>query len=906
MAQEDDDIVSDSADGTIEYIEERNYLLKDIPYTTVRRAWFTLSHLLLDDGARVLDMGCGDGILTYTMAALNPKVRFIGIDKSKRIINKARETYKLHNLEFQIGDVSSDLFEPQSIDCILNNYILHRVFSDSRYNEQIVSDTLRKQFAMLKDDGIMYIRDYAKPPHDQYVLMEMHDDESESEELADLSEADLLVWYSEHARPKQDPGCGGFFLEELEPRFPKTRLFRLPYKWAYEFIMRKDNRDLWNDELPFEYTFFTVDEFRQELKSLGARVEYSAPHWDEDYIRQNFLGHFRLLHTNGETLGDPATSFISVSKKEPERTSLRIMERRISSEDSHLKIRTLRDEHSGKAVDVVTRDEEISEMLPYLTDEDGRLYVYLHDGIARGLVNAVSRAGSNIDEREWSGHMVEPIALDYEKVTDLGDFDKENSADFAKTYLGLEAEDDAVIEAGPNYYPEPNYIDERVHTHYLHVKDAEKNIKVKSKILRNHQFHAKGVIRKFNAQTILDAIAVGLIPNARLELQILSLMQHLDIKAENWISKDISIVAGTLDDKAFKIREFLRQVSNSDKRFKEVKNPVGDLRAINSIFVEEGHSQGGYTGLSSENLDFVISNDKTINTAVVIPLTKSAKGDIHAGFLIKHMPVPERYEANGLTVSAPQFNIPKEIINYRMLKQFIAEKFGVTPDMVIKLGESYHTHIGMTPQRIHPFAIAAPPKTFRDPDTKFIPIYQYMLLWKSLSKETHFMATLARAYRYLPAHIKTQAKLDVKHILEEKFKSAQPDWSLPVTAQPTEKLLGHSPEARLLPDAKDKDKKDGKSGDKDLKPSSDFLNSDPDKKKKEKKRRRKRGETLDAKTNARTKAKTKATTDATEAPDDDEDDENETKLDLVEEFEREIDAIRDLIDDDDNGPKNEL
>lgn len=903
MAKEDDDDIVFESDDSIEYIEERNYLLKDIPYETVRRAWFTLSHLLLDEGARILDMGCGNGKLTYAMAALNPKVRFTGIDKSKRIINKAKEQYKLHNLEFKIGDVSSDLFEPESVDCIINNFILHRVFSDSRYNEQIVSDTLRKQFTMLKNDGLMYIRDYAKPPQDQYVLMEMHDDESASDNVDDLCEADLLVWYAEHARPKQDPGCGGFFLEELPPRFPKTRLFRLPYKWAYEFIMRKDRRENWQEELPFEFTFFTVDEFRQELKSLGSRVEYSAPHWDEDFIRQNFLGHFRLLHTNGEPLGDPPTSFISVSRKEPERTSLRITERRIAADESQLKIRTLRDEHTGKAADVVTREEELCEILPYLLDEDKRLYVYLHDGIARGLVNAVSRSGSNIDEREWSGHMVEAIALDYKEISELGEFTEKNSAAFAKKFLGLKSEDESILEAGPNYYPEPSYIDERVHTHYLRVKDAEKNIMVKSKILRNHHFQAKGIIRKFSAQTILDAIAVGLIPNARLELQVLSLMQHLDLKAENWISKDISIAAGEISEKTFKIRDFLRQVSNTDKRFKETRNPVGDLRTINSIFVEEGHSQGGYTGISSDHLDFVISDDNTINTAVVIPLTKSAKGDIHAGFLVKHMPVPERYEANGLTVSAPQFNIPKEITNYRMLKQFIAEKFGVTPDMVVKLGESYYTHIGLTPQRIHPFAIAAPPQTFRDPDTKFIPIYQYMLLWRSLSKEMHFMAVLARAYRYLPAHIKTQAKLDVKLILEEKFRSAQPDWSLPVTAQPTEKLFESKTEERRLPDLKGlQDSEKGDKGDKDLKPPDEETAEEKEKKKKEKKRRRKRGETMDAKTDAKTKAKTRATTDATETPDDDDDDED--KLDLLEEFEREIDAIRDLIEDDEEDPND--
>src|SRR5690606_32029214 len=105
------------------------------------------------------------------------------------------------------------------------------------------------------------------------------------------------------ARPRQDPGCGGFFLEELPARFPRTRLFRLPYKWAYEFIMRKDDRGHWETELPMEYTFYTERGFRKELRALGARLVYSAPYWDEDIIEKKFEGHFRLYDNRMNPLG---------------------------------------------------------------------------------------------------------------------------------------------------------------------------------------------------------------------------------------------------------------------------------------------------------------------------------------------------------------------------------------------------------------------------------------------------------------------------------------------------------------------------------------------------------------------------------------------------------------------------
>ena len=46
------------------------------------------------------------------------------------------------------------------------------------------------------------------------------------------------------------------------------------------------------------------------------------------------------------------------------------------------------------------------------------------------------------------------------------------------------------------------------------------------------------------------------------------------------------------------------------------------------------------------------------------------------------------------------------------------------------------------------------------------------------------MMVVARAYRYLPEHIKRQANLDAKLILNDVFKSAQPDWATPTYIAP--------------------------------------------------------------------------------------------------------------------------
>ncbi len=761
------------------YVDKRNLLLKNIDAATIRKAWFTLSHLLLDEGAHVIDMGCDDGAMTYAMAAMNPKVRFTGLDKAKRQINKAKEKYKLFNLDFKVGDASSEIFEPESVDAVINSYVLHEIFSSSRYNERIVSDTMRKHFKALKKGGVMFIRDYARPPPGEFVLLEMPDEPSKGKDLARLSDPDLLIWYAEHARPRQDAGCGGFFLEELPERFPRTRLFRLPYKWAYEFIMRKDERSHWESELPMEYTFFTMREFRKEMRGLGARVQYSGPYFDDDIITEKFEGRFRLYSDDGTPLGNPPTCYISVAYKMAERKSLYIEERRPSSTDSgNLKITAMRNEKTGEIMDVVSRDLDVSEVLPYRVDEEGRLKIYLHDGIARSIANAVPRGGMNIDGRRWSGHMVEPITVDGEALSTMEEYDIKHTVLFARDYLGLKPETDSILEHGPDYYPAPDYIDERIHTFYLKVKQAGKAVNPKS-IIGVEKFQAKGVVREMDAQQVLNAITVGMIPNSRLELQILSLFHHLNLMAETWTDKQLNLSVSKINKKA-DIKTILDMMGEDDRRFKEVKGTTGQLRPVHSTFVEEGQSRGSMSGLSAENVDFIVHDGKTINTAVVLPLTKDEKSTVHAGVMIDHLPVPQRHEGNGLTVSAPSFNIPPEVTNLKLMKKFLAEKFGVTPNKIIKLGESYFTHVGMTPHRIHPYAVAAPAEAMKGPDTKFLPFYQLMLLQRFISKEPHFMLAIARAYRYFHEEMRLDAKKQVKAILKQRFEGKQPDWSIPL------------------------------------------------------------------------------------------------------------------------------
>ncbi|HEY8189097.1 MAG TPA: class I SAM-dependent methyltransferase, partial [Micavibrio sp.] len=621
-------------------LKERYALLQKLPNSTIRKAWFTLAHLLLEPGATVVDMGCQNGAMTYAMALLSPQSKIIGVDISKRMIHQARENYASSNLEFITGDIGApDLFQAGSIDAIVNSFILHEIYSGSHYNDRSVVQTLTNQFQLLRPEGTMFIRDFALPSTGSYVLMEMPNVDSTGPMLDDLSEADLLIWYSRHARPRQDPGCKGFFLEELPPRFPKTRLFRLQSKWAYEFIMRKDERDVWEDELAKEYTFFTEREYRKVLRNLGGRVLYTAPHWDDQYVKTCFDGHFRLYEENGTLIGNPPTSFIAVAQKANERDSLRLNERRPTSEPhSKLHIQAMRNDVDGRMVDVVSRDIDITEILPYRVTESGDLHVFVHHGVPRCIVNAVPRNGPDLDGKRWSGHMTEAIAIDTELLAEIDENDVKATLQIMKNSFDLRPVAGRTMEKGPAFYPAPDFIDERIETRFIEVEEPNGPIEPKVLNADLKGFMATGRIVEINAQTILNAISVGLIPNAQLELQILALYEKLDMRAEVWA--DTPLTLPEIDAPKTDVKELLSKMADKDGRYHSARGTAGQWKALQSTFVDEGQINGGLTGLASRDVDFVVSDETTENIAVILPLVKNLSGEVLAGFVTEYLPVP--------------------------------------------------------------------------------------------------------------------------------------------------------------------------------------------------------------------------------------------------------------------------
>jgi len=88
-----------------------------------------ISKINFKGNERVLDIGCGDGVLTALIASRVPEGHVLGIDSSPEMINLAKTLFpqeKHPNLEFKVLDVREMDFE-REFDVVFSNACLHWV-----------------------------------------------------------------------------------------------------------------------------------------------------------------------------------------------------------------------------------------------------------------------------------------------------------------------------------------------------------------------------------------------------------------------------------------------------------------------------------------------------------------------------------------------------------------------------------------------------------------------------------------------------------------------------------------------------------------------------------------------------------------------------------------------------------
>jgi len=113
--------------------DERGYnqgfrLSRALEIRTERRCDYILNKINARKTARILEIGCGTGEMSYLLAKKSG-AEVLGIDLSRRFIGRARKKYKLKNLRFEIADFNNPIgLGDRKFDYIVGNGILHHLY----------------------------------------------------------------------------------------------------------------------------------------------------------------------------------------------------------------------------------------------------------------------------------------------------------------------------------------------------------------------------------------------------------------------------------------------------------------------------------------------------------------------------------------------------------------------------------------------------------------------------------------------------------------------------------------------------------------------------------------------------------------------------------------------------------
>jgi ubiquinone/menaquinone biosynthesis C-methylase UbiE len=108
-----------------------------------------------DDGATIVDLGTGPGLLTIELHKLWPQAGFIGVDPSREMLNIAQENADqagMKAFEVRLGTAEETSLPSDSADLVVSQYSFHE-WEDPQQG-------LGEAFRILKPGGSLILNDY--------------------------------------------------------------------------------------------------------------------------------------------------------------------------------------------------------------------------------------------------------------------------------------------------------------------------------------------------------------------------------------------------------------------------------------------------------------------------------------------------------------------------------------------------------------------------------------------------------------------------------------------------------------------------------------------------------------------------------------------------------------------------
>jgi ubiquinone/menaquinone biosynthesis C-methylase UbiE len=113
-----------------------------------------IAHAGLDDGMRVLEIGCGTGNVITRAKRAHPAVELVGIDPDPRALTRAqRKARRLNGVRFERGYAQQLPYRDNEFDRVLSSMMLHHVSDD------VKPDAVAEVFRVLRPGGRLHLVD---------------------------------------------------------------------------------------------------------------------------------------------------------------------------------------------------------------------------------------------------------------------------------------------------------------------------------------------------------------------------------------------------------------------------------------------------------------------------------------------------------------------------------------------------------------------------------------------------------------------------------------------------------------------------------------------------------------------------------------------------------------------------
>jgi ubiquinone/menaquinone biosynthesis C-methylase UbiE len=722
--------------------ENFSHYLAGMDKTMIQKIGFLLSYLLAE--GKIADMGSGSGKASFELAKLFPNLDVVGVDFSNAMIQTSSEKYVLKNLNFTQGDVSKQIFNPNSLSGIFFSSVLHEVISygTTNFDSSILDQVFKNIQLQLKDNGVVVIRDFLIPNYPEEILLDLPINDGNAQgTIGELSSASLFKLFLKTFKSSLHLK-GNIPYSEMNSPHDGFRRFKVNSRIATEFVLRKDYRESWDSELKEQYTYYQQKDFEEKITNEGLRILYSAPIYNSWIIQNRFKDKFYLYDLEGIPLGYPPTNYVIAAQKIPKGMGVKIVENSFKSTNAprFLKIKTFFNvQEEAHKWELVIRPNDTLDILPYFR-KDGRIYIVLRHGYPRPVIT--SSSSTSLELEKHAGYTIEQLNLISTGIST--DFHKE-VVDAIKNRLGIDIDQNTKLEQQTPFFTSPGVVSEKVTSFHLELSSAPTIRPINNGI---SGFSNDGVVTYMEGSQILRSSQVGGLTDTRLEIGIYELFLNYNFDLGPWVGDPLTPVNQQLSSLNF-INDY--DPTKSERRvFKELYDQKLDFFDIKTGTFQELDESGSI--LNSVTREYAIPKNLSNATITTLPFMQ-VNGKIYFGIEDRDLPALQFSTNHSNILTTPAFRIPKNnskdlesALNFSTKK--LQETLGIKVKSITRLGGRYYPSPGVIPEVVYPFLVEVDAQTAN----------QSQLLWfsadqlrKSISKleDLHLKLSLLRASHML-------------------------------------------------------------------------------------------------------------------------------------------------------------